>query len=65
MLDAKILYMVRGSKQNARFDMRYVVFHAFTTTGMTSLTSFFRFNFIFELLGIFIVMVNIVKIELP
>ena len=31
---------------------------------MTYLTSFFLFHFIFELLGIFMVMINIVKIEL-
>ena len=44
--------------------MRYAVFHAFITIGMTSLTSFFLFHFIFELLGIFMVMINIAKIEL-
>ena len=44
--------------------MRYAVFHAFIMIGMTSLTSFFLFHFIFELLGIFMVMINIAKIEL-
>ena len=45
--------------------MRYAVFHAFIyMINMTSLSYFFLFHFILELLRIFMVMINIVIIEL-
>ena len=58
ILQAKILYMLQ--KLKTKFEVWYGIccFHAFIWQ-----TSFLVFHFIFELLSIFMVMRNIVKIE--
>ena len=59
MLEANILYFPGTLKTITRHDMKYAVKYTLNTTDPTS---FFMFHFIFELLNIFMVMINMVKI---
>lgn len=58
---------LRRSEQNSRYDSRWYIPYCIPCifmTDMTSRTSFFLFHLVFELLDIFRVMVDIVKIQL-
>ena len=65
MLEPKFCTYLRRSKQNAWNDTTYAVFCAFIyMPDITSLSSFLLFHFIFELLGIIMLIMNIIKTEL-